>query len=77
LIAFKNILRSIENFGISIIYGLNFFGRGRLQSDSYLQYVRHDVLGTDLLNSSLKFALQLGETMTQRLNSNWMEVHER
>ncbi|XP_059491276.1 receptor-type guanylate cyclase gcy-1 isoform X2 [Neocloeon triangulifer] len=77
LIAFKNILRSIENFGISMVYGLNFFGRGVLQPHNYLQYVRHDVLGTDLLNSSLKFALQLGEKMTRRLNSNWMDVHER
>ncbi|XP_065346334.1 guanylate cyclase 2G [Cloeon dipterum] len=77
LIAFKNILRSIENFGISMVYGLNFFGRGVLQPHNYLQYVRHDVLGTDLLNSSLKFALQLGEEMTRRLNSNWTDVHER
>ena len=77
LIAFKNVLRSIENFGISMVYGLNFFGRGVLQPDNYLQYVRHDVLGTDLLNSSLKFALQLGENMTHKLRSHWMEVQGR
>ena len=55
LIAFKNILRSIENIGMSVVDGINYYARGSLRHENYINYVRHDALGSDLLNSSLKF----------------------
>ncbi|XP_071446194.1 uncharacterized protein [Hetaerina americana] len=59
LIAFKNLLRSIENGGISMVYGINFFGRGKLPSRNYIQYVRHDALSSDLLSGALNFVPSL------------------
>ncbi|XP_063237909.1 uncharacterized protein LOC134539652 [Bacillus rossius redtenbacheri] len=53
LVAFKNMLRSIENVGISMVYGIHYFGRGLLQGKNYVNYVKHEALGSDLLNSSL------------------------
>jgi hypothetical protein len=51
-----------------MVYGINYFGRGLLGAKNYLNYVRHDVLGTDLLNSSLKFVPVMARKY-QALNS--------
>lgn len=59
LISFKNLLRSIENIGISMVYGINYFARGKLHNSSYIHYVRHEALGNDLLNSSLNYVPSL------------------
>lgn len=55
LIAFKNLLRSIESLGIASVYGINYFGRGILVGENYVSYVRHDSIGRDLLNGSLTY----------------------
>lgn len=52
---FKNILRSIECYGIASVHGINYFGRGLLSTDKYVDYIRHDILGKDLLNSTLNY----------------------
>lgn len=59
LIGFKNLLRSIESFGIASVYGINYFGRGSLGTDSYVSYIRYDVLGKDLLNATLTYVPSL------------------
>ncbi|XP_046389564.1 uncharacterized protein LOC124158484 [Ischnura elegans] len=80
LIAFKNLLRSIENGGISMVYGINFFGRGKLQRANYIQYVKHDALSADLLNGALNFVPSL-QTAYQKLKvsmkENFTEVENR
>ncbi|XP_063917238.1 uncharacterized protein LOC135132949 isoform X2 [Zophobas morio] len=55
LLAFKNLLRSIESTGIASVYGVNYFGRGVLKSANYTSYIKHDSIAKDLLNSSLNF----------------------
>lgn len=55
LVGFKNILRSIECYGIASVHGINYFGRGLLSSDKYVDYIRHDVLGKDLLNTTINY----------------------
>ncbi|KAG5683567.1 hypothetical protein PVAND_012840 [Polypedilum vanderplanki] len=52
LIGFKNLIRAIENIGVSAVYGINYFGRGTLSKENYVNYIKYDVLGKDLLNSS-------------------------
>lgn len=59
LIAFKNLLRSIESLGIASVYGINYFGRGILLGDNYVSYVRHEALGRDLLSGSLTYVPSL------------------
>jgi hypothetical protein len=61
LIGFKNLIRSIENMGVSAVYGINYFGRGSLQNEGYVNYIKHDALGRDLLNSSLNYVPSLKE----------------
>jgi hypothetical protein len=61
LIGFKNLIRSIENIGISAVYGINFFGRGQLTNDAYVNYIKYETLGKDLLNSSLNYVPYLKE----------------
>lgn len=61
LIGFKNLIRSIENIGVSAVYGINYFGRGYLSTDSYVNYIKYDTLGKDLLNSSLNYLPYLKE----------------
>ncbi|XP_063984062.1 uncharacterized protein LOC135166059 isoform X1 [Diachasmimorpha longicaudata] len=59
LIAFKNLLRSIESIGIASVYGINYFGRGVLLRENYVSYIRHEALGKDLLNGSLSYVPDL------------------
>ncbi|CAB0020299.1 unnamed protein product [Nesidiocoris tenuis] len=55
LISFKNLLRSIEHIGISMVNGINYFGRGNLSTESYLGFVKDTVIGQDLLNASFTY----------------------
>ncbi|XP_035705961.1 uncharacterized protein LOC110846821 [Folsomia candida] len=57
LVSYKNLLRSIENVGISVVFGINYFGRGKLTINNHIKYIRRDTLGTEYLNSSLEFSL--------------------
>jgi hypothetical protein len=59
LVGFKNLIRSIENIGVSAVYGINFYGRGYLSTEKYINYIKHDVLGKDLLNSTLNYVPSL------------------
>ncbi|XP_070166336.1 uncharacterized protein [Polyergus mexicanus] len=59
LIAFKNLLRSIESLGIASVEGINYFGRGVLLGENYVSYVRHEALGRDLLNAALTYVPSL------------------
>jgi len=59
LIAFKNLLRSIESLGIASVEGINYFGRGILLGDNYVNYVRHDALGRDLLSVAFTYVPSL------------------
>lgn len=69
LIAFKNLLKSIESLGISSVYGINYFGRGTLVGDNYVSYVRHDILGRDLLSGSLTYVPSLKHFYAELTNS--------
>lgn len=69
LIGFKNLLRSIESIGVSAVYGINYFGRGILGTESYINYVKYDVLGKDLLNSSLNYVPYLKDQYLNVTNS--------
>ena len=56
LIAYKFLIRCIENFSIAIVYGLYYFGKGHLSQDSYIKYVRYDSLAQDYLNATQQFS---------------------
>lgn len=59
LVGFKNLLKSIECYGISSVHGINYFGRGSLGTETYIAYIRNDILGKDLLNGSLNYVPSL------------------
>lgn len=44
---------------MSAVYGINYFGRGFLSQEKYVNYIKHDVLGKDLLNSTLNYVPSL------------------
>ncbi|CAH0563810.1 unnamed protein product [Brassicogethes aeneus] len=59
LLSFKNLLKSIENIGISSVYGVNYFGKGKLRSEYYEKFIRHDAIAKDLLNTSLNYVVKM------------------
>lgn len=61
LVGFKNILRSIECYGIASVHGINYYGRGLLSTDKYVDYIRYDVLGKDLLNQTINYVPSMVE----------------
>lgn len=65
LIAFKNLLRSIEHTGISMVQGINYFGVGSLSNESYISFVYHDAIGRDLLNASFTYVPSMRQTYGQ------------
>ncbi|XP_045026134.1 LOW QUALITY PROTEIN: uncharacterized protein LOC116915620 [Daphnia magna] len=56
LIAFKFVIRSIENFSIAIVYGLYYFGKGHLSLENYARFIRYDSLAQDYLNATQQFS---------------------
>ncbi|KAL0268685.1 UNVERIFIED_CONTAM: hypothetical protein PYX00_010526 [Menopon gallinae] len=79
LLAFKNILRSIENMGIALTYGISYYGRGQLSTSNYISYVRHESLGSDLLNASLNYALNIKELHSKLIRnlSDYEKIQQR
>ncbi|XP_033328040.1 uncharacterized protein LOC117221307 isoform X1 [Megalopta genalis] len=69
LIAFKNLLRSIESLGIASVYGINYFGRGILLGENYVSYVRHEALGRDLLTGSFTYVPSLKHFYSELTNT--------
>lgn len=65
LVGFKNILRSIECYGIASVHGINYYGRGLLSTDKYVDYIRYDVLGKDLLNQTINYVPSMVEQYLQ------------
>jgi len=59
LIAYKNLLRSIENIGIAVVYGIRYYAQGNVSQDQYIQFIRHDTLGFEYLDQSKNFAPQV------------------
>lgn len=53
LIAYKYVIRCIENFSIAIVYGLYYFGKGHLSQENYALYIRYDSLAQVKRNTSL------------------------
>ncbi|XP_060523060.1 uncharacterized protein LOC132700024 [Cylas formicarius] len=59
LLAFKNLLKSIESTGVASVYGVNYFGQGFLKRRNYISYIQHDSIARDLLNTSLNYVPKL------------------
>ncbi|CAH1136125.1 unnamed protein product [Ceutorhynchus assimilis] len=59
LLAFKNLLKSIESTGIASVYGVNYFGKGSLEKKNHISYIQHDSIAKDLLNTSLNYVAKL------------------
>lgn len=56
---FKNLLRAIECYGISSVYGIRYLGLGNLPAETFVMYVRQDYLAKDLLQGSLNYVPKL------------------
>ena len=59
MIAYKNLLRAIENIGIAVVYGIRYYGTGRITHDNYVQFIRHDALGFEYIDQSKNFVPQV------------------
>lgn len=79
LIGFKNLLKGIECIGVSAVYGINYYGRGFLTPDRYINFLKYDVLGKDLLNSSLNYVPSLKKVYKNLTNSmpNYGRIKKR
>ena len=70
LIAYKNLLRSIENIGIAVVYGIRYYAQGNVSQDQYIQFIRHDTLGFEYLDQSKNFAPQVSLSFEISLINN-------
>lgn len=68
LLAFKNLLRSIESTGSASVYGVNYFGKGILNGSNYVTYITHDALAKDLLNGTFNYVPSM-KAIYKRLTS--------
>ena len=55
--------------GIALTYGISYYGRGQLSTSNYISYVKHESLGSDLLNASLNYALSVKELHAKLINN--------
>ncbi|CAG7827522.1 unnamed protein product [Allacma fusca] len=56
LVAYKNMMKTIENFSISLVYGFYYYCRGHLSNRSLARYVRYDSLAEEYLNTTMYFS---------------------
>ncbi|XP_063848470.1 uncharacterized protein LOC135093279 [Scylla paramamosain] len=55
LMAYKDMIRAVEYFGIVMVEGLSFFGSGSLSRDRFVNFVVHDILAWKSLNQTKDF----------------------
>ncbi|XP_050688216.1 uncharacterized protein LOC126981318 [Eriocheir sinensis] len=61
LVAYKDMIRAVEYFGIVMIEGLTFFGSGSLERERFISFVVHDVLAWKSLNQTKDFVSSVRE----------------
>ncbi|XP_069158737.1 LOW QUALITY PROTEIN: uncharacterized protein [Procambarus clarkii] len=61
LVAYKDLIRSVEYFGIVMIEGLNYFGSGSLTQERFVNYVTYDILAWKSLNQTKDFVQVIRE----------------
>ena len=61
LVPYMYIIKSIESYSISMVYGLYYFGKGVLSNVSLVQYIKFDCLAKDYLNATRMFSLKTGD----------------
>lgn len=59
LVGFKNLLRSIECQNIASSFGIRYYGRGYLDADAFVSYIRYEFLARELINSTLTYVPSL------------------
>lgn len=73
LIAYKNIIRCIENYSISMIYGMYYFGKGMLTQSSYNKFIQFDSLAADYLNATKSFSPEVTVLWDRLIGQNWKQ----
>ena len=63
LVSYKDLIRSVEYFGISTVDGLNYFGRGTLNSERFVNYITYDALAWKSLNQTKDFVPVIKNTV--------------
>ena len=63
MVAYKDMIRAVEYFGITMVEGLNFFGEGRLNSVTYINFVTFDALAWKTLNQTKDFVTIIREKL--------------
>lgn len=64
MVGFKNLLRSIECQNIASSYGIRYYGRGYLDADAFVSYIRYEFLARELINSTLTYVPSLRPVYT-------------
>ena len=52
---YKDLVRSVEYFGISMVHGLFYFRHGQLDEELYVAFLGADTLGWKSLNQTQNF----------------------
>ena len=63
LLSYKDLIRSVEFFGISTVEGLNYFGRGTLNAERFVNYLTYDALAWKSLNQTTDFVPVIKNTV--------------
>ncbi|XP_069948438.1 uncharacterized protein [Cherax quadricarinatus] len=61
LVAYKDMIRSVEYFGIAMIEGLFYFGSGSLTHERFVNYITYDILAWKSLNQTKDFVQLIRE----------------
>ncbi|KAF4519256.1 hypothetical protein B566_EDAN002144 [Ephemera danica] len=74
LIAYKNMLRAVENFSLTMVYGMFYLGKGQLELESFAAFVRHDALARDYLRAAHHFASSGDDPRSAELDQSFPET---
>jgi len=71
-----NIVRAIENYSISMVYGLYYFGKGKLSQSSFNKYIQFDSLANDYLNGTKSFSPEIASLWERYVGIMWKSGYD-
>ena len=74
MVAFKNLIRAIENVGIATSYVVQYYSIGSLNTGELIQFLQARVIASEYLEQASNFSPKIKKTLKNIKNANYTEL---
>ncbi|XP_071522283.1 uncharacterized protein [Panulirus ornatus] len=71
--AYKSIIQAIENMGRTVIYGLNYYGRGHIDQRGLYQYVKLWAIANSGIQTTMEFSKKSATTLREIQKKEYLD----